>query len=106
MAADTKTRQIFLGKRIAVTGILFLSYDGLRKAVEARGGMVEIGVTSATDFLVAGRCPGSRLQKAKRLGVKVLSITEFNEMVTSNEKQDGQEEDLGDTRLDRQAIKA
>ncbi len=49
--------------------------------VEARGGRVGSTVSRKTDYLVAGDEPGSKLKKAKELGIEVIDEARFNELI-------------------------
>jgi DNA ligase (NAD+) len=51
-----------------------------------RGGSVVGSVSSNTNFVVAGEKAGSKLDKAKELGVKILTEKEFLEMLGSKPK--------------------
>jgi DNA ligase (NAD+) len=51
--------------------------------VEKLGGNASSSVSSKTDFVVVGENPGSKLEKAKELGVKVLTEKEFQKMISS-----------------------
>ena len=42
------------------------------------------GCSAKTDFLIAGDNPGSKLEKAKKAGVKIISEQEFVEMMEEN----------------------
>jgi DNA ligase (NAD+) len=52
--------------------------------VESKGGKVGSSVSSKTDYLVAGESPGSKLEKAKVLGVKIISEREFIKIIEEN----------------------
>ena len=49
-----------------------LTREEATKRVLAAGGRVTTGVSKKTDYVVAGESPGSKLEKAERLGVPVL----------------------------------
>ncbi|HEY9282534.1 MAG TPA: NAD-dependent DNA ligase LigA [Pyrinomonadaceae bacterium] len=77
-AADER----FAGKQFVLTGKL----DGLTReeagaAIEARGGRVTSSVSKKTDYVVAGDDAGSKLDKARALGVAVLDEQAFREML-------------------------
>jgi DNA ligase (NAD+) len=63
----------FDGLTFVVTGTLpTLSRDEAKEYIQNRGGKVTDSVSKKTSFLVLGENPGSKLEKAERLGVKVL----------------------------------
>jgi DNA ligase (NAD+) len=71
------------GRKFVFTGEL----DGLTREeagemVRKLGGDVVSSVSAKTDYVVAGRDAGSKLNKAHELGVKVLTQNEFKEMVS------------------------
>lgn len=71
------------GQRVVVTGTLKnLSRDQAKTLIRQAGGKVTEAVSSATNFLLAGANPGSKLDKAKQLGVKVISESEFSKLVS------------------------
>ena len=49
-------------------------------SIKAEGGKVVSSVSGKLDYLVAGESAGSKLEKAGRLGVKILTETEIAEM--------------------------
>ena len=71
------------GKRVAVTGRI-TGYG--REEVKARlrecGAQVSESVSRKTDFLFAGEDAGSKLQKAKDLGVEVVTDNRVREMLS------------------------
>jgi DNA ligase (NAD+) len=70
------------GSKIVFTGTLAeLGRDEAKKLVEERGGRVTSSVSKNTSFVVVGESPGSKADKARELGVKVLSEKEFLALV-------------------------
>ena len=71
----------FVGKSVAVTGKL-ANYT--RSGITAR--LLDLGskpvsvVSRKTDYLIAGERPGSKLEKARALGITILSEQEFEHM--------------------------
>ena len=62
------------------------SRDELKALIELHGGKNQSGVSSNTDFIVAGENMGpAKLQKAEKLGVKILSEQEFIALIGSDE---------------------
>jgi len=61
------------GKTVVLTGTLpNLTRDQARELIEAAGGRVTSSVSARTDLVVAGDSPGSKLEKAQRLGVEIV----------------------------------
>lgn len=73
------------GKVIVISGVFEIhSRDELKAMVEAHGGKIGSGVSSKTNFLLAGSGIGpSKLAKAESLGVPLLSETEFLALLQS-----------------------
>jgi len=70
------------GKTFVITGTLAnYSRDAAKKLIEDAGGKVTGSVSKKTDYVVAGDDPGSKLDKAKELGVKVVGEKEMEELV-------------------------
>ncbi len=72
----------FAGKSFVVTGTL-LKYKRaeLQAIIKRLGGRASGSVSRKTDYLVAGDKAGSKLEKALKLGVKVLSERDFDELL-------------------------
>ena len=76
------------GKAFVVTGTLdAFSRDSAEAAIKALGGTAGSSVSRKTDYVVVGRDAGSKLEKAKVLGVKVLNEAEFLELLRQAEAQ-------------------
>jgi len=65
------------------TGTLTISRDEATRLVEECGGVVATNISKgATDYLVAGDKPGSKLDKAKKLGIQILTPDEFFDLIS------------------------
>jgi DNA ligase (NAD+) len=62
----------FAGKTFVLTGTLSLPRDQVKKTIEAAGGRVSGSVSKKTDYVIAGSDAGSKLDRAKELGVSVI----------------------------------
>ena len=68
----------FLGKTLVLTGTLSsMSREDAKRKIEDLGGHVASSVSSNTDFVVVGEEPGSKYDKAKKLGVRTLDEKDF-----------------------------
>ena len=72
----------FSGKTFVITGTLEkFSRDEATDAIKERGGHVTGSVSKNTDYVLVGEDAGSKFDKAKKLGVPILSETQFVEML-------------------------
>jgi DNA ligase (NAD+) len=70
------------GKTFVLTGTLANhSRDAAKKMIEDAGGKVVGSVSKKTDYVVAGADPGSKLDKARELGVQVVDEKQMEELV-------------------------
>jgi len=58
-----------------------LTRDKAKEIIRSQGGDISSTVSKATSFVLAGANPGSKLQKAQTLGVKVLTEQGFLKMI-------------------------
>ena len=72
------------GKTFVVTGTLKnYKRDEIKAQIEELGGRTSSSISKKTDFLVAGEKAGSKLAKAEKLGVKVLTEDEFTALINN-----------------------
>jgi len=75
------------GKSFIFTGTLSrFTRDEASRIVEELGGKVVSSVSSKTDYIVVGADPGSKLEKAKKLGVKIINESEFLSLIGKQEE--------------------
>ena len=68
----------FAGKTVVLTGTLpTMTREEATARIDAAGGKVSGSVSKKTDFVLAGAEAGSKLDKARQLGVRILDETEF-----------------------------
>ena len=74
---------VLIGKTVVISGVFSkFSREQLGEMIAQHGGKQGSGVTSKTDFLLAGDKMGpSKLEKAEKLGVNIISEDEFLEMI-------------------------
>jgi len=74
--------QVFAGQTFVLTGTLdTLSREEAAELIVERGGRVSSSGSKKTSFVVAGRDPGSKLDKARDLGVEILDEQQFRAML-------------------------
>lgn len=77
-----KASAIFEGKTFVLTGTLpTMKRDEAAELIKSNGGKVSSSVSKKTDFVVAGEDAGSKLTKAKELGITVISEEELLKML-------------------------
>ncbi|MCE9555572.1 MAG: NAD-dependent DNA ligase LigA [Planctomycetes bacterium] len=88
MTADAATKAavqgqgVLGGKTLVVTGTLNrYSRDEIQDLIAKHGGHATSSVSKSTDYVVAGEKAGSKLEKAQKLGVKVLTEEEFEKLI-------------------------
>ena len=70
-----------MGKTIVVTGTFaHYSREEIEQRIKQLGGKATATVSKKTDYVVAGQKAGSKLDKARQLGVPVLSEEEFDKL--------------------------
>jgi DNA ligase (NAD+) len=84
LVAKPPSDSAFAGKSVVLTGTLpGWSREAAKARIEALGGRVSGTVSKKTDFLIAGAEPGSKLDKALQLGIRVVDPEEFSRMTAA-----------------------
>ena len=79
--------ELLSGTTFVLTGTLSrFTREEAQREIEQRGGKVTSSVSAKTKYVVVGVDPGSKLEKAKKLGVKIIDEQQFSELLglTSN----------------------
>ena len=74
-------RLAFTGKTFVITGTLSQDRDHYKNLIEQNGGKVSGSVSKNTDYVLAGESAGSKLDKAKQLGVSILDEEAFGALL-------------------------
>ncbi len=74
----------FAGRTIVATGKLEnFTRDGINSKIISLGATAGSSVTRKTDYVICGEKPGSKLAKARELGIPVLTEQEFLDMISA-----------------------
>ena len=83
--AEEETARPLEGLTFVITGTLPLPRSKVKELIESNGGRVTDSVSRKTSYLVVGESPGSKLDKARRLGVPTISFEELQELISRGE---------------------
>ena len=78
---------VFSGKKFVLTGTLSAPREDFTRRIQSLGGSVSGSVSAKTDYLLAGEEAGSKLDKAKALGIHILSEKEFEKLAGSDRQE-------------------
>ena len=74
----------FEGRTIVATGkLMHFTRDGINSKIISLGATAGSSVTKKTDYLICGEKAGSKLAKAKELGVTILTEQQFLDMISA-----------------------
>lgn len=77
---------VLQGKTFVLTGTLpTMSRDEASALIEAHGGKVSGSVSSKTSYVLMGESPGSKADKARQLGIPIISEADLKELVGAND---------------------
>ena len=72
---------IFAGQYVVLTGTLSeFKRSEAQKLIEENGGECQSSVTAKTTLVIAGEAAGSKLDKAKKLGIKIIDEAQFKQL--------------------------
>jgi DNA ligase (NAD+) len=77
----TKEQRPLEGKTFVITGTLPKPRNEIEELIERLGGHASSSVSKNTNYVIVGEEPGSKLQKAQKLGVKTISYGEFLRLI-------------------------
>jgi len=78
MPPKPKASAVLAGQTIVVTGTLkHFTRQQIEQTIKDHGGKTSSSVSKKTSFVLAGQDPGSKLEKARRLGVEILDEDQF-----------------------------
>ena len=80
--STTAKDQKLAGKSFVITGTLSQPRDVVAETIRQHGGTVGSSVSSATDYVLAGENPGSKVDKAQKLGIQVISESALQKMLS------------------------
>jgi DNA ligase (NAD+) len=69
------------GQTFVFTGRISMAREEAKSLVEQLGGNVALSVSNRTDYVVAGEEAGSKLEKAEKLGVRIIDEAKFCEII-------------------------
>jgi DNA ligase (NAD+) len=72
---------ILEGKSFCATGTLSRKRNEIYEEIKSLGGEIKSGVSKDLDYLITGESTGSKLDKAKALGVKIINEDELNQLM-------------------------
>ena len=79
---DRTENNPFAGCTVVTTGKLEkFTRDGINSKITSLGAIAGSSVTRKTNYLICGEKPGSKLTKARELGIAVLTEQEFLDMI-------------------------
>ena len=82
-----KTRKDLSGKTFVLTGVLeSMSREQAKDIIRSLGGRVLESISKNIDYLVAGENPGSKIKKAEKMNIKIISEKEFKNILKGQNK--------------------
>lgn len=77
-----QTEGVFSGMKVVLTGSLYsMKRPDAKKLIEQKGGQCADSISKAVNLVIVGEDAGSKLEKARKLGIKTITEAEFLEML-------------------------
>ncbi len=86
IVSPIRSPSVLSGKRFVITGTLSKPREEIKQHLLDLGGDVGENVSSKTDYLIAGENPGSKLDKARKLGVKIIDEKQLEDIISQLSK--------------------
>lgn len=83
LLTETVEKESFANKTFVITGTLSKSRDEIRTMIENYGGKATDSVSQKTDVVIVGEKPGSKYDKAVKLGIEIWNEDKLNEMINN-----------------------
>ena len=84
---DSEKSNVLEGKSILITGVFSISRDAMKDLISSHSGKNTSSLSAKTDYLIVGEKSGSeKLKKAEKLGVKMISESEFLDLIGGKEE--------------------
>ena len=88
ISAEKPKEQPLKGKTFVITGGLeSMTREGAKEKIRFLGGEISESVSQKTNFVIVGKEPGSKYEKAKKLGLKIINEAEFLKLIKSTNYQ-------------------
>lgn len=84
--SDSIKDNFFKNKKFVLTGTISVSRDEMVKRIEQLGGLNLSSVTKQTDFVIVGDKAGSKLEKALKMGIRIIYEDELNKLLKEAEQ--------------------
>ena len=78
---DSTSKDNFAGLAFVITGTLSAPRDNFEKIIKQHGGKVSSSVSKKTAYVLVGESPGSKFDKAKTLGIKIINEKDFYDLL-------------------------
>ncbi len=88
LGVKKKTNENITGKKFVMTGsISFMTRDEIKELVEEYNGTFSESVSKKTDIVIVGENPGSKYDKAKKLGITIWNEEQFKKVIDNLDNQ-------------------